>query len=143
MSGTAHQLTENNKWGSLMTESDAATQVCPPWFATKFPPQQLERGSGPQLRTVTNQHMKLFRYRWVCMTNHSGQQIVIHFYVCEVKQQILSITRLVEQGFQLTLHDNPRQRRNKELNSTLENRDGLKPQHYRKEQSYRYTAHSQ
>ena len=33
-------------------------------------------------------------------------------YVCEVKQPILSVTRLVEQGFQLTLDDNPRQNRN-------------------------------
>ena len=47
--------------------------------------------------------IKLFGYRWVCVTNRSGQQIVIPFYVCEVKQPILSATRLVEQGFQLTL----------------------------------------
>ena len=47
-------------------------------------------------------------YRWVCVTNHSGQQIVRPFFVCEVKQSTLSVTRLVEQGFQLTLDDNPR-----------------------------------
>ena len=32
----------------------------------------------------------------------------IPFYVCEVKQPILSVTRLVEQGFQLTLDDKPK-----------------------------------
>ena len=41
------------------------------------------------------------------------------FYVCEVKQPILSVARLVEQGFQLTLDDNPRLQRTKGLNSTF------------------------
>ena len=70
----------------------------------------LTRGTGPQLRTVTN---------------HSGQQIVIPFYVCEVKQPILSVTRLVEQGFQLTLDDNPKLHHSKGFDSTLESRNGL------------------
>ena len=84
-----------------------------------IPLQRLERGTGPQLRTVTSQHIKLHGYRWVCVRNHSGQQIVIPFYVCEVKQPILSVTRLVEQGFQLTLGDNPRLQRTKGFNSTF------------------------
>ena len=74
---------------------------------------------------MTNQHIKLFGHRWVCMTNHSGQQIVIPFYVSEVEQPILSVTRLVEQGLQLTLDDNPRLQHITGLNSTLENRNGL------------------
>ena len=78
-----------------------------------------------QLRTAINQHIKLHGYKCVCVTNHSGQQIVIPFYVCEVKQPILSVTRLVEQGFQLTLDDNPRLEHTKGFNSTLENRDSL------------------
>ena len=125
MIGTAQQPTEDNKWVSLMIDSGATTHVCPLWFAPQFPLHQLEHGTGPQLRTVTNQHIKLFGYRWVCMTNHSGQQIVIPFYVCEVKQPILSVTRLVEQGFQLTLDDNPRLQHIKGFNSTLGNRNGL------------------
>ena len=70
-------------------------------------------------------HIKLHWYRWVFVTNHSGQQTVIPFYVCEVKQPILSVTRLVEQGFQLALGDNPRLQHTKGFNCTLENRDGL------------------
>ena len=80
---------------------------------------------GTTTQTVTNQHINLFGYRWVCVTNHSGQQIVIPFYVCEVKQPILSGTRLVEQGFQLTLDDNPSLQRSKGFNSALDNRNGL------------------
>ena len=125
MIGTAQQHTEDNKWVSLMIDSGAATHVCPPWFATQNPLQQLAHGTGPQLRPVTNQHINLYGYKWVCMTNHSGQQIVISCYVCKVKQPVLSVARLVEQGFQPTLDDNPRLQRNKGFNSTLENRDGL------------------
>ena len=117
MIGTAHQLTEDNKWVSLVIGSCAAHMVCPPWFATQYPLLQLERGSGPQLRTVTNQHAKLFGYRWVCVTNHCRQQIVIPFYVCEVKQQFFQL---------LTSQDwKPRLQHNKGFNSILENREGL------------------
>ena len=123
--GATQQPPEDNKWVSLMIDSGAATHVCPLWFASQFPLQQLAHGTGPKLRTVTNQHTKLHGNRWVCMTNHSGQQIVIPFYVCEVKQPTLSVTRLVEQGFQLTLDDNPRLQHIKGFNSTLENRNGL------------------
>ena len=119
MIGAAQQFTEDNKWVSLMIDSGAATLVCPPWFTTQFPLQRLERGTGPQLRTVANQHIKLNGYRWVCVTNHSGQQIVIPFYVCGVKQPILSVPRLVEQGFQLTLDDNPRLQRTKGFNRKI------------------------
>ena len=125
MIGAAQQHSEDNKWVSLMIDSGAATHVCPPWFAPHFPLHQLAHGTGPQLRTVTNQHIELYGYRWVCVTNHSGQQIVIPFYVCEVKQPILSVTRLVEQGFQLTLDDNPKLHHIKGFNSTLESRKGL------------------
>ena len=47
MIGAAQQLTEDNKWVSLMIDSGAATPVCPPWFATQFPLQHLEHGTGP------------------------------------------------------------------------------------------------
>ena len=146
MIGAAQQHTEDNKWVSLMIDSGAATHVCPPWFALQFPLTPAAHGTGPQLRTVTNQHIKLYGYRWVCMTNHSGQQIVIPFYVCEVKQPILSVTRLVEQGFQLTLDDNPRLQHIKGFNSTLENREwpvlptSRNHNTCQKEQSYRYTT---
>ena len=86
--------------------------ICPPWLAPQFPLHQLEHGTGPYFRTTPS---FVGNYRWVCVTNHSGQQI------CEVKQTFLSVTRLVEQGFQLTLDDN----RIKGFNSTLENRNGM------------------
>ena len=42
------------------------------------------------------------------MNEIDGQRIVIPFYVCDIKQPMLSVTRLIEQGFQIVLDDNPR-----------------------------------
>ena len=107
MIGAAQQFTEHSKWDSLMIDSGAATPVCPPWFATQFPLQHLEHGTGPQLRTVTNQHIKLHGYRWVCVANHSGQQTVMPLYVCE---------------HWMTIQDYSTR---KDSTAHLENRDGL------------------
>ena len=143
--GATQQPPEDNKRVSLIIDSGAATHVCPPWIASQVPLHQLAHGAGPQLRMVTNQHIKLHGYRWVCVTNDSGQQIVIPFYVCEVKQPILSVTRLVEQGFQLTLDDSQDYSASKA--STAHWRTEMacssnqqKSQHCQKEQSYRYIA---
>ena len=99
---------KSNRYIDLMIDSGAATHVCPPWFATESQIQPLAPENGPQLRTVTSQPIKLHGYKWVCMNNINGQRIVIPFYVCDIKQPILSVTRLIEQGFQIVLDDNPR-----------------------------------
>ena len=54
--------------------------------------------SKAKMRTVTIQHAKLHGHRCVCRTNHNGQQVVIPFYVCGVKQPILSVTRRWNKG---------------------------------------------
>ncbi len=89
----------------IMVDSGAATHVCPPWFAQGFPIQQLSASNGPQLCTVTNNEFKLYGYKWVHMRNAEGQPIVIPFYVCDVHQPIVSVSRLEEQGFKLTFHE--------------------------------------
>ena len=92
----------------IMVDSGAATHVCPPWFAQEFPIQQLAAGNGPQLRTVTNDEIKLYGYKWVHMHNENRQPIVIPFYVCDVHQPIVSVSRLEEQGFKLTFDEEQR-----------------------------------
>ena len=66
MIGAREQPQEDNKRVNLMIDSGAATHVCPLWFVSQFPLHQLARGTGPQLRTVTNQHIKLHGCRCVC-----------------------------------------------------------------------------
>ena len=92
----------------IMVDSGAATHVCPWWFARQFPIQPLSPENGPQLRTVTNNEIKLYGYKWVYMRNVEGQAIVIPFYVCDVHQPIVSVSRLEEQGFVLTFNEEQR-----------------------------------
>ena len=93
MIGTARRLTEHNKRVSLMIDSGAATHCMPTmvWATIPTTLHQLEKGPGPQLRTVTNQHIKLFGHRWICVTNHNGQQIVIPFYACMLNSRFFEL----------------------------------------------------
>ena len=94
--------TQQSAYIDIMVDSGAATHVCPPWFAPEFPIQPLSADNGPQLRTVTNNEIKLYGYKWVYMHNAEGERIVIPFYACDVHQPIVSVSRLEEQGFILT-----------------------------------------
>ena len=115
----------NNRYIDPMIDSGAATHVCPPWFATESQLQPLTQENGPQLRTVTSQPIKLHGYKWVCMNNINGQRIVIPFYVCDFKQPVRSVTRLIEQGFQIVLGDNPRIHHDKGFDSSVTRSHGL------------------
>ena len=64
-------------------------------------------------------------YKWVLMTNVNKQQLVVPFFVCEVAQPILSVTRLAEQGFNIQLNEAPTVTHTKGFNSALVQRDGL------------------
>ena len=48
-----------------------------------------------------------------------GQPIVILFYVCDIHDPILSVTRLAEQGFDIRFNDTPTMRRDKGFNVPL------------------------
>ena len=59
------------------------------------------------------------------MTNINQQQLVVPFFVCEVTQPIMSVTRLAEQGFNIQLNETPTVTHTKGFNSALVQRDGL------------------
>ena len=59
------------------------------------------------------------------MTNVNKQQLVVPFFVCEVTQPILSVTRRAEQGFNIQLNETPAVTHTKGFNSALVQRDGL------------------
>ena len=44
----------------IMVGAGVATHVCPPWFAQEFPIQTLTADEGPQLRTATDDEIKLY-----------------------------------------------------------------------------------
>ena len=92
---------------AIMVDSGAAVHVCSPTFGAAFPLQPLKPADTPPLRSVTDEPLKILGYRWIRFYNKQGQQLVIPFYVCEgIQHPIVSVTRLLAQGFQLTLTDN-------------------------------------
>ena len=88
---------------SIMIDSGAATHVCPPWFGTSLPLHLVKQQDKPIPRTVTGTDIWAYGYRWILFINQRGQHIVIPFYVCDVKQPILSVTRLIHQGFEINM----------------------------------------
>ena len=109
----------------IMIDSGAAAHVCPPWFGTSFPLHQMSEASKPQLRTVTDNNIHVYGYRWIHFRNQKGQHIVIPFYVCDVKHPILSVTRLIHQGFEINLKDNSTMTHQRSFESHITQRDGL------------------
>ena len=67
----------------------------------------LQHGQGPQLRTSTDETNPVYGYKWVSMTNINKQQLVVPFFLCEVTQPVMSVTRLAEQGFNIQLNEAP------------------------------------
>ena len=98
---------KGHKAAQIMLDSGAATHVCPPWFADNYPIHKLAPEQGPQLRTVTNKEIQPHGVRWVYYMQRQGQPIVIPFYVCNVHDPILSVTRLAEEGFDIRFNDVP------------------------------------
>ena len=91
----------------LMTDSGAATHVCPIWFASTTQTYDIPEHERPNLRTATEDPIEVYGYKWAYMTNKSNQQIVIPFNVCSVSQPILSVTRLTEKGFRIHFSEQP------------------------------------
>ena len=88
----------------LMIDSGAAVHVCPPTFGTDFPLMPLTEEQTPPLRSVTDEPLWVLGYRWVRFKNIQGQHLVMPFYVIDgIRHPIVSITRLLEQGFELNL----------------------------------------
>ena len=109
-----------------MIDSSAATHVCPTWFAPDTPLYTLEQGQRPQLRTATDEDIPVHGYKWVFMKTRNNSTLVVPFYVCDVTQPIMSVTRLAEQGFNTTLNEEtPAITHTKGSKATLEQREGL------------------
>ena len=102
----------------IMIDSGAATHVCPLWFADNYPVYKIDQPQSPNLRTVTNKTIQCYGVRWVYMQSR-GQPIVIPFYVCDIHDPILSVTRLAEQGFDIRFNDTPTMRHDKGFNVPL------------------------
>ena len=108
-----------------MIDSGAATRVSPPWFAQDSPLYTLQQGQGPSLRTATDEEINIYGYKWVLMSNSNNYKIVVPFYVCDVKQPLMSATRLTEQGFDIQFKDTPTMSHSRGFHSNLVRRAEL------------------
>ena len=81
----------------------------PTMVADNYPVYKIDQAQSPNLRTVTNQTIQCYGVRWVYMQSR-GQPIVIPFYVCDIHDPILSVTRRAEQGFDIRFNDTPTMR---------------------------------
>ena len=106
-------------------DSGAATHVCPPWFGTSFPLHQMKQPDKPILRKVTGTDIWVYGYRWIHFINQRGQHIMIPFYVCNVKQPILSVTRLIHQGFEINMSEQSTMTNPKSFESPVTLKHGL------------------
>eukprot|EP00435_Cladocopium_sp_Y103_P020287 s1005_g4.t4 len=110
----------------LMIDSGAAAHVCPAWFGKEFPLNHIPEQQKPTLMSVTNNKIQVYGYRWIHFNNEHGQSIVIPFYVCQVKQPILSVSRLAHQGFDINFNsETPSIKHERSFHSTLKQRNGL------------------
>ena len=75
------------------------------------------------LRTATDEDITVHSYKWVYMQNE--HPLVVPFYVCDVKQPIISVTRLAEQGFNIQFNESASITHPKGFNARLQQRDGL------------------
>ena len=96
---------------NIMIDTGAATHVCPLWFADSYP-------------IHPNKPIYIHGVRWVYMKSQQ-QPIVIPFYVCDVHDPILSVTRLAEQGFDIRFNDAPTMRHNKGFDAKLVQENNL------------------
>ena len=62
-SAAAQALQHDNK-NDLMVDSGAVTHVCPPWFSTETTLHELHQSEAPNLRTATDDAIKVYGYKW-------------------------------------------------------------------------------
>ena len=61
----------------------------------------------------------MYGYKWVLMANNDNYKIVVPFYVFDVKQPIMSVTQLTEEGFNIQFKDTPTTSHSRGFHSNL------------------------
>ena len=90
---------EDEPW--ILFDSGAATHCCPQDFASEWPLLPLT-GKPPPLRSISGQPLTVYGRRLV-KVDFDGQPCFLHFYVCDVPYCVVSVGRLLRQGFQVSM----------------------------------------
>ena len=85
----------------ILFDSGAAANCCPKKFAPEWPLLPIT-GTKPPLRSVTGQPLKIYGRKLVGMK--SGDcDFYLHFYVTDIDYPLVSVGRLLNQGYQVEL----------------------------------------
>ena len=91
--------TVDTSW--VLFDSGAAANCCPKNFAPEWPLLPIT-GTKPPLRSVTGQPLKIYGRKLVGM--RSGDcEFYLHFYVTDIEYPLVSVGRLLNQGYQVEL----------------------------------------
>ena len=91
--------TVDTSW--ILFDSGAAANCCPKNFAPEWPLLPIT-GTKPPLRSVTGQPLKIYGRKLVGM--RSGDcEFYLHFYVTDIEYPLVSVGRLLNQGYQVEL----------------------------------------
>ena len=85
----------------ILFDSGAAANCCPKNFAPEWPLLPIT-GTKPPLRSVTGQPLKIYGRKLVGMTSGSCD-FYLHFYVTDIEYPLVSVGRLLNQGYQVEL----------------------------------------
>ena len=85
----------------ILFDSGAAANCCPKNFALEWPLLPIT-GTKPPLRSVTGQPLKIYGRKLVGMTSGSCD-FYLHFYVTDIDYPLVSVGRLLNQGYQVEL----------------------------------------
>ena len=92
-------MQEDAPW--ILFDSGAAAHCCPLDFASDWPLLPLT-GRAPSLRAISGQALTVYGRRLV-KVEFNGQPCFLHFCVCDVPYCVVSVGRLLRQGYQVNL----------------------------------------
>ena len=91
--------TVDTSW--ILFDSGAAANCCPKNFAPEWPLLPIT-GVKPPLRSVTGQPLKIYGRKLVGMKS-GNCEFYLHFYVTDIDYPLVSVGRLLNQGYQVEL----------------------------------------
>ena len=91
--------TVDTSW--ILFDSGAAANCCPKNFAPEWPLLPIT-GVKPPLRSVTGQPLKIYGRKLVGMKS-GNCEFYLHFYVTDMDYPLVSVGRLLNQGYQVEL----------------------------------------
>ena len=92
-------ISNHDYW--ILFDSGAATRCCPKDFASDWPLLPLT-GRAPPLRSISGQALIVFGKR-IAKMSFDGQDSFLHLYVCNVLYCVVSVDRLLRQGYSVQL----------------------------------------